>query len=229
MTRSDPGSIWSRPDRGSRGPQPAFDRGQLATAGIAIADRDGVGAVTMRAVADDLGSKPASLYRYVQTRDELLELMIDQVNGEISLRRPHRIWQRNLVLLARHSRDCYLRHPWLLDVVVSPSTIGPRTTDYLEHTLSVVEKVQLRPARKLEAIAIFSAVIASLVRNEVSQRDLPEGGAHPVHSHRPTRSGEHPLLATALADAGVGPPETASQRFDRVITTVIDGLFAESP
>lgn len=229
MTDTDPGSIWSRPDRGRRGPQPALDRGQLATAGVAIADRDGIGAVTMRAVADDLGSKPASLYRYVRTRAELLELMIDQVNGEISLRRPHRIWQRNLVRLARHSRDCYLRHPWLLDVVVTPASMGPRTTDYLEHALTVIKEVPLWPARKLEAIAIFNAVIASLVRTELNQPTDPEGSSQSMQPAPSATGSEHPMLAAALADAAAGPPETAVQRFDRVISTVIEGLFTVTP
>lgn len=125
MTEPTTHSIWLRPERAGRGPAPAFDRDRIAAAGIALADADGLTAVTMRAVALALGAGPASLYRYVATRDELLELMIDQVNGEISyaaLGSGH--WLDDLLALARQSRGVYLAHPWLLDATATRTPWG---------------------------------------------------------------------------------------------------------
>src|SRR4051812_8760394 len=99
-----PRSIWLRPQRSGRGPAPTFDRDRLALAGVALADEHGLAAVTMRAVAQSLGSAPASLYRYVTTRDELLELMIDQVDQEISYAAlGSGRWIDDLLALARQS------------------------------------------------------------------------------------------------------------------------------
>src|SRR5690242_6048756 len=76
-------SIWLRPERGSRGRAPEHTRDGIAAAAVRLADSDGLGAVTMRSVAEALGGGSASLYRYVESRDELVALMVDQVNAEI--------------------------------------------------------------------------------------------------------------------------------------------------
>src|ERR1039457_7550624 len=75
-------SIWARPERSARGPSPEHSRAEIASAGIRLAAADGLSAVTMRSAASAIGTAPASLYRYVATRDELVELMADQVYGE---------------------------------------------------------------------------------------------------------------------------------------------------
>ncbi len=81
-------SIWTRPERAARGPAPEHSRAEIAAAGVALADRRGLAAVTMRSVAAAIGAAPASLYRYVATRDELVELMADQVYGEYRYAEP---------------------------------------------------------------------------------------------------------------------------------------------
>src|SRR5215470_1669238 len=83
-TRSHGPSIWTRPERSARGPSPEHSRAEIASAGVTLADASGLGAVTMRSAAAAIGTAPASLYRYVATRDELVELMADQVYGEFS-------------------------------------------------------------------------------------------------------------------------------------------------
>jgi AcrR family transcriptional regulator len=77
-----PPSIWLRPERSARGPVPEHSRAEIARAAVALADRGGLAAVTMRSVAAAIGTGPASLYRYVDTRDDILELMADEVVGE---------------------------------------------------------------------------------------------------------------------------------------------------
>src|ERR1700722_1960144 len=81
-------SIWTRPERSARGPSPEHSRAEIAAAAIRLADARGLGAVTMRSAAAAVGTAPASLYRYVATRDELVELMADQVYGEFSYAAP---------------------------------------------------------------------------------------------------------------------------------------------
>lgn len=66
-------TIWLRPERSGRGPAPEYSRAQIARAGVELADADGLTSVTMRSVAAAVGAGPASLYRYVATRDELVE------------------------------------------------------------------------------------------------------------------------------------------------------------
>ncbi|MEV0400428.1 TetR/AcrR family transcriptional regulator [Actinoallomurus sp. NPDC050550] len=225
-------SIWLRPERGARGPAPEYSRIRIAAAGVALADADGLGAVTMRAVADALGTGPASLYRYVATRDELIELMINEVNGEIDLAAPgagH--WLQDLLTLARQGRDIYLRHPWLLDAGGLDDPIGPNAVDYLEHALAALAGVDTDPRTKLEAIGVLNGLVALLARAEIAQgttgRTLPQWQRdQAAYLSEVVKAGRHPHLAAALA---ARPPEDdpAESLFDRVITRVLTGLLRQ--
>src|SRR6202167_3531352 len=74
--------IWARPERAAKGPAPSRSRAQIATAAVELADAEGLEAVSMRRVATALGIGAASLYRYLESKDELYDLMVDHVEGE---------------------------------------------------------------------------------------------------------------------------------------------------
>ena len=77
--------------RPSRGPQPVYSRAQIAAAAVKIADAEGIGAVSMRRIASELGSGATSLYRYITKKDELLDLMSEAVLEVERLPRPSEI------------------------------------------------------------------------------------------------------------------------------------------
>jgi AcrR family transcriptional regulator len=229
-------SIWLRPERAARGPVPAFDRVRLAEAGVALADERGLPAVTMRAVAQAVGAAPASLYRYVSTRDELLELMIDHVLAEISYAGlGSGCWQEDLLELARQSRDVQLRHPWLLDATATMAPLGPRAAVYLERYLAALSGLPVDTRTKLEAFGVLNAVVAALSRAELTLRQSGrtmrqwQQGQQEFLAHLVV-SGQHPHLAAALATAGpVEPAGPAEPMLDRVVSRVLGGFLAVEP
>ncbi|MCZ4122804.1 TetR/AcrR family transcriptional regulator [Streptomyces sp. H39-S7] len=231
MTEPSAHSIWLRPERAGRGPTPTFDRDRIAAAGIALGDADGLPAVTMRAVAVALGAGPASLYRYVATRDELLELMIDQVNGEISyaaLGSGH--WLDDLLALARQSRSVYLAHPWLLDATATRTPVGPHAVTYLEHALAALADLDVSPRTKLEAIAILNAVVSTLTRAEVIQRlagqTIPQWQqAQTEYLTQVAMAGHHPHLATALTGQPPEAEDSPESLLVRILIRVLTGLL----
>jgi len=220
-------SIWLRPERGSRGRVPEHTRESIAAVATELADSRGLSAVTMRSVAQLLGGGSASLYRYVRSRDELLALMVDQVNGEIDyggLRGTD--WLADMLVLAHESRTVYLRHPWLTDVAATVE-LGPRSVDYLEHALGAMHDLEVDGHRKLEAVGVFSAVVRLLARTEIEQRS-----ADPANRRRQlatasqlaadTRAGAHPQLAAILSS----PPSAADEgQAERVLTRLLRGLL----
>src|SRR5688500_9785072 len=80
--------IWLRPAHAAVGRPAERSRAEITAAATALADRDGLDAVSMRKVAAELGTGAASLYRYVANRDDLLDLMADATAAEYELPPP---------------------------------------------------------------------------------------------------------------------------------------------
>lgn len=84
----DPRELWLSPDRPRRGRRPAFSREAITAAAVALADAEGIDAVTMRRVAAEVGAGAMSLYSYAPDKETLLDLMIDHVSGELPASAP---------------------------------------------------------------------------------------------------------------------------------------------
>ncbi len=163
-------SIWTRPERSARGPAPEHSRAEIASAGIRLADASGLAAVTMRSAAAAIGTAPASLYRYLATRDELVELMADQVYGEFSYEIPSGRPAADLLRLAQQGRALYHRHPWLLDVPGAGNLPGPNAVAFIEHILAALATVDLSGPAKLEIIGLFSGAVRLVAETEIGQQ-----------------------------------------------------------
>ncbi|MFD0330344.1 TetR/AcrR family transcriptional regulator [Streptacidiphilus monticola] len=114
MERAARTPVWARQTRGGgRGPQPSLSVDRIVESAVALADTEGVDAVSMRRVASELGVGTMSLYRYVETKDDLLDLMTDQVMGEALTTPddPALGWRFRLRALALRYRQVMLRHP----------------------------------------------------------------------------------------------------------------------
>ena len=98
-----------------------------------LADTGGLSAVSMRAVAGALNTTAGSLYRYLSSRDELLELMIDAVLVELPLDQDWTgEWLDDMMALASDQLAVYQRHPWLVEAGLTGGAIGPNATRYFE-------------------------------------------------------------------------------------------------
>jgi AcrR family transcriptional regulator len=227
VEQSDDGGLWDRPRRGRRGPAPEFTLDRIASAAMEIADADGLAAVTMRSVAAALGTGPASLYRYVRTRDELIDLMVDAANGEIDCRRAlSGDWLADLLALARSSRGVYLRHPWLLETAEAPRPIGPSAADYLEYVLAALAGADVDTRTKMETVGVLNALVVMLTRAERTAADREAAVGHERFFHRIIAGGAHPHLVAALAAGATEPlDEGPGEQFDRVVTRVLRGLI----
>ncbi len=233
MTESKPpgGSIWMRPERSARGPAPEHSRAEIASAGVALADAAGLGAVTMRSVAAAIGTGPASLYRYVANRAELLELMADQVRGELAYDgagsgEP----AARLLALAREGHALYLRHPWLLDIPAAPIP-GPNAVAFIEHSLGALSGVDLSGPAKLETIGLFSGAVRLLAQTEIERQRVGQDTAEwqrelTAYLSQIAVAGRNPYLAAALADAAsTGLARQPDDLFERAIARILAGLL----
>ncbi|MFG1924245.1 TetR/AcrR family transcriptional regulator [Cryptosporangium sp. NPDC048952] len=217
--------IWLRPERAGHGPAPEHSRERIAAAGIALADASGLAAVSMRKVAGELGAGTASLYRYVATRDELLDLMVDGVTGELGY--PKAVgddWLENLLAIGRDLRALYLRHPWMLEIHPGAAGLGPNGVAYLEQGLAALSSLD-RPAQaKLEAVAMLSGVVSLFARDEAST--ATDGRAATARYLSAVVTPErYPHLAAAFRGATAGPAPGADELFRRVLGALLVGLL----
>src|SRR5579859_122812 len=126
-------SIWMRPERAAVGRPAQRSRAGITAAAVGIADREGLDAVSMRRVAAELGTGAASLYRYVQTREDLLDLMTDATGAEYQLAPPSGDWLADLIAFGEQARAVFRRHRWLAGLAMTRPVIGPNGTGLIEH------------------------------------------------------------------------------------------------
>jgi AcrR family transcriptional regulator len=111
IARPGVGTVVAGPARRS---DHELTRARIVSTAIAIADTDGLAELSMRRIATALGAATMSLYRYVQSRDDLMLAMIDTTLGELRLPMPHPArWRDSLEICARLEWALFQRHPWL--------------------------------------------------------------------------------------------------------------------
>ena len=109
---------------------------RVLRAAVDLLDRDGIDALSMRKLGQELGVEAMALYRHVRNKDDILDGAIDVVLAEIEIPRPRGDWQASMRRLALAARQVMLRHPWAPPVIVERPEIGPAT---LRHINAVME------------------------------------------------------------------------------------------
>jgi AcrR family transcriptional regulator len=220
------GSIWLRPPRATAGRPPQHTRAEITAAAVAIADRDGLAAVSMRRVAADLGTGAASLYRYLDTREDLLDLMTDATGAGYALPTPSGDWLADLTAVGQQARGIMRRHPWLPALVITRPALGPHGIALLEHVLSVLAGHPAPLAAKLEAFAMLNTITAVFVQHELAGGSAAQQ-RNQAYLQQVLAAGDHPRLAQLLGAAGAGPasPPEAADPYPGILARVLTGLL----
>lgn len=213
MSADDPITAWLRPPPASVGPKPEYSRERIAAEAIALADAQGLDAVSIRRVARGVGSGPASLYRYIGSRGELLELMMDAVAGEYDLGPLGDSPAAQLVALALQGRSIMRRHRWLPPLLLTRPSMGPNSLAYLERALQALDGTDMAGADKLQTVAMLTAITSAFVQNETASDTLMgQDGVPPERVRYLSEvmgSGRYPFLTAAFTAAPnqAGPEE----------------------
>jgi AcrR family transcriptional regulator len=167
--------LWGVQRAGGRGPRPGLTVERIVETAIAVADREGLEAVSMRRVAEELGAGAMSLYTYVPGKVELLELMYDAVLGEDRWSYAEGSdWRDKLAELARREWALYARHPWMLDVPWARSPLGPSTLAGYERALSAVAGLGLGGKQMLNVVNLISIFVRGVARVALEARTAGE-------------------------------------------------------
>lgn len=216
--------IWLRPEHAAVGRPAERSRAEITAAAIAVADADGLDAVSMRKVAAELGTGAASLYRYVANRDDLLDLMADATAAEYEPPAPSGDPVADLVSLGTQGRAIMRRHAWLPTLVMTRGSLGPQGAKLLEHFLTVLADHPVPTTVKLEAFAMLNGFVAMHAHYEAnaSTDAVVRQAAYLRHL---ADEGEHPMLAAALAPAAGSGLPTDENRFPGILARALSGIL----
>jgi AcrR family transcriptional regulator len=179
MAQLEGDPIWFRRERAQRGPRPTLSREEITRAAIELADAEGLDAVSMRRIAAKLGAGATSLYWYVSSKDDLFELMVDEVVGEIEIGEPSGDWRKDLREIARAVHAALRSHRWMVLLGIRP-VVGPKTRRFGETSPRVFDALGLDDSVRIEILAALNNYLYGFVHRELAweqvrrQRGLTE-------------------------------------------------------
>ncbi|TKK91655.1 TetR/AcrR family transcriptional regulator [Herbidospora galbida] len=230
-------SIWTLPERPARGPKPVYSRAQITEAAIRIADAEGLEAATMRRIAAEIGAGAMSLYRYVPSRDNLVELMADRLMGELDLTGvPSGDWRADLTRYAGELRAMWRRHPWIAAVQRSLPGFGPNQLLLIERLMGVLDPY-VSIDENLSLVALLNGYVEGAVREEIgSAEELRRSGLSEAewmtrsraHIDRVVKSGDYPIFTKIVMEARQ-PHLSRDEQFRHGLRRVLDCVAAALP
>jgi AcrR family transcriptional regulator len=157
--------LWGRRGAGKRGPRPGLSADAIVDAAIRLADAEGLEGVSMARVAAELGFTTMSLYRYVSSKEELLQLMWNgSARGAESLLLEGDGWRAKLRSWAVIQWDMLDRHPWITQMPMAAPPMAPNSMVFVELGLGAMDGTPLADADKLRLIGLISSYTLSEAR-----------------------------------------------------------------
>ncbi|MEV0166919.1 TetR/AcrR family transcriptional regulator [Nonomuraea fuscirosea] len=220
-------SIWSRPSPPRR---PVLTREAIVATAVALADAEGLDAVSIRRVAAELGARAMTLYSYIERKEDLLALMLDEISAEVLVAEPLPAdWREALLLLARRERELVRRHPWRVDLVHQRVAVGPNGLRHVEQKLAAFDGLEIDRLTAWRFLAVFNDYMTGFVIREAVERAAPrEQGiddaeraavAEP-YIRELVDGGELARLAPMIEQGVPG----ADDNFERGLGWVLDGI-----
>jgi AcrR family transcriptional regulator len=193
--------LWGAPEPGRRGPKPRMSVAQIVAAGVTIADRDGLDAVSMQRVAGEVGRTTMSVYTYVPNKDILLDLMMDAAVGPA----PDLVgdtWRDRVEDWVVHVSGLFRRRPWVLLVSVHSPPMGPNQLAWFDRLVGAVSESGMEPAETFAVAQYLLGAVREWSRLYNAQADQPETD-YAKALEKLADPERFPALSRLVADGGV--------------------------
>jgi AcrR family transcriptional regulator len=233
-------------EHGARPPRRAsgLSRDEIVRTAIAVADAEGPDAISMRRIARELGAGVMSLYWYVGSKEELLDLMLESIEAEVEAPEASGDWRADLTTFAYRIRAGMRQHPWALEFIYSRPPTGPNDAQNLERLIGLLDGFGLDAPLTMGILGtVGTYVIGAVIREaqeirvqrdqESAEADLTPEEVRAEHDRFHEwfqASGRYPRI-TRLMETGFDPddPETRDQRFEFGLACLLDGIAARIP
>lgn len=224
---------WATPARSRTGRREPLGREAIVDAALAILDRDGIDGVSMRRVAEELGTGPATLYWHVRNKDELLDLILERVIGEVEPPEPDPSrWKEQLREMAHAMRGVMNSHRDLARVSLGRWPLGPNALRWLEWILSVTRGAGLPDRDAGRAGFLFPLYVIGFVLDQDASGPLPlpegvtlEQMLDGVRDYFQSLEPHFPNIAAVAGETVAGD---ADERFEYGLDVLLAGLAARA-
>lgn len=209
--------------------RPPLSRERVLRGAVAVADAGGIGALTMRSLARELGVKPMSLYYYVAGKAEILDGIVDLVFTEIDLPSPGGDWQSQMRRRADSARRTLRRHPWAIGLMESRANPGPATLRHHESTLATLRRAGFSVAMTAHAYALLDSYIYGFALQEAALPFNPQTATEATEAITEQFAGEYPHLVEMATGHILRPGYDFGDEFEIGLTVILDALTGSIP
>jgi AcrR family transcriptional regulator len=220
-------SVWAR--EAARREPAGLNRERIVAAALRLLDEEGIGALSMRTLGKRLGAGATSIYRHVASKDELVELVVDEVYAEVEVPDPagREGWREAAAAAARSLRAMALRHPWVAGLLgqVGLAYLGPNLSRASTRMLDLLGAAGLESAEADRAMSTVVAYVVGTVTSETAWLSLVarSGRSEQEFIERLQEVHEH-LSATPAAQEHNDAARHREEGFDFGLELILDGL-----
>ncbi|MFF5209449.1 TetR/AcrR family transcriptional regulator [Streptosporangium sp. NPDC000396] len=231
-------SVWARRRRSRE--QPALSQDRIVSEAVRLLDEEGIEALSMRSLGTRLGAGATSLYRHVANKDELIELVVDEVYGEIHVPDADdpAAWRAAVAHCARSLRSMVLRHPWVASVLgqVGLIQLGPNVMRQSERMLALFQAAGFAPREAEQAMKALIAYVVGMTTSEAAYLSLlarsgqtEQEWAESLRTTAEQALRDHPRMQDGYAARGDDDPgKIREEDFSYGLERVLDGLETRS-
>ena len=217
--------------------RPPLSRARVLDVAVALAAREGMEAVSMRKLADELGVGAMSLYHYVPNKDDLLDGMVDLVFGEVELPPAGVEWRTAMRRRALSTREVLNRHRWAVGVMESRRSPGPASFRLHDAVLGCLREGGFSVEMTIQAYSVLDAYIYGFALQEksvpfesaeegaaVAQEQVREFAERAEEQQSAALAEEFPYLAEVVAGHVAEVGYDFASAFEYGLDLVLDAL-----
>ena len=221
----------SQPTSGSTKERVSLSRDRVLAGAITVADAGGIGALTIRTLAQELGAKPMSVYHYVANKDEIIDGIVDLVYAEIDLPVPGGDWRTEMRRRANSARRVLANHPWATPLLQSRLNPGPATLRHHNAFIATLRAAGFSVELTAHAFALIDSYVFGFA---LSENALPIHGPDSVADTAASMmhffdAEAYPALLEFTMEHIMRPDYDFGEEFEYGLDLILDGLARSLP
>lgn len=203
-------------------------RTRILSAAMDVADAHGIGALTMRALADRLNRKPMAVYHHFHGKEEILDGLVDMVFGQIEDPQPGKDWRTQMSRRCHSARAVLGQHPWVIALMENRKNPGPNTIGHHDAVIGTLRRDGFSVTLAAHAYALIDSYIYGFAVQEAGlpfKSDDVEDVVVEILDPLPLE--QYPHLAELATDHVMQPGYDFGDEFDFGLELILDGLAAK--